>query len=116
MAKINTYKLKDGINKEDLDRLEFNEGSWQRQYKDIECMSKSIQLNKDVIMYITIKTNPFEFDDFEDTLVLDDRFCQPYIPFYGENYKKDANGKTYLGKIIQKYNKVMNNENIFEIA
>lgn len=117
MAKINTYKLKEGITKEDLDKLGWREGSWQRQYKDVECISKFIPLNKDIEMSIVIKTNPIEFDDYDDILVLDDMFCQPYTPFYDEdNYKEDVTNFPFLEKVINKYNQAMELQGIFEVV
>ena len=90
MTRINTYKLKNGVSKEDLSKLGFREGSWHNLYEGTDCMSKFINLYDSIELHITIKTNPIKFDDFEDTLVLDDDFCQPYTPFYGNNYKKDV--------------------------
>lgn len=116
MAKINTYKLKDGIVVEDLEKLGFKEGSWLSEYKDIECMSKSMLIHDDIRLYMIIRTNPIGFNDFEDTLVLDDDFAQPYTPFYGNNYKNNVEGFPFLEKVIDRYNNVMTLIGIFDIA
>lgn len=105
--KANSYKLKNNITKDDLLVLGFKEGSWQSQYKDIECLSKSIELVGSIYLYITIKTNPMEFDDFVDILVLDDDFCQPYTPFYGDNYKQNIDDYSYLQRVVSRYNQVI---------
>lgn len=79
-------------------------------------MSKFINLYDSIELHITIKTNPIKFDDFEDTLVLDDDFCQPYTPFYGDNYKKDVKDFPFLEKVIDRYNQVMNSQGVFEVV
>lgn len=114
VSKANSYKLKDNITRRDLIELGFKEGNWQSKYKDIECVSKSIMLFGDINLNICIKTNPMEFDDYEDVLMLDDAFCQPYTPFYGDNYKKEIAGFRFLEKVIDKYNEAMDSFHIFK--
>ncbi len=116
MTRINTYKLKNGVSKEDLSKLGFREGSWHSLYEGTDCMSKFINLYDSIELHITIKTNPIKFDDFEDTLVLDDDFCQPYTPFYGDNYKKDVKDFSFLEKVIDRYNQVMDSQGVFEVV
>ena len=116
MAKINTYRLKDGITAEDLDKLGFKSGSWQGKYKNIECMSTFVGLHGRMELNLTIRTNSIEFDDFEDALVLDDVFGQPYTAFYGKNYKGDVKDFPFLEKVINRYNNVMGSMGIFDIV
>ena len=44
------------------------------------------------------------WDDFNNILVLDEEFGQPYTPFYSENYKKDIKGFPVLEYCIRQYN------------
>lgn len=110
----NSYKLKDGITKQQLVDMGFREGAWQSEYKDIDCVSIIIKLIEDIELNLVVKTDPMEFDDFKDVLVLDSAFCQPYTPFYGDNYKQVIDSYGYLQKVVKRYNEVMNTIGIFE--
>lgn len=112
--RTNSYKLKNNVTKEYLLDLGFKEGSWQSEYKNIHCVSKNIQLIESIELHITIRTNPMSFNDFEDVLVLDEDFCQPYAPFYGKNYKKLNDDYGYLQKVISRYNQAMDLQGVFE--
>ena len=116
MAKANTYKLKEGITVEDLDKLGFYKNYWLNEDKNRECMGKSIMLIGGVELDMYIKINPIEFDDFDNILVLDSSFCQPYTPFYGDNYKRDITNFDFLEKVIDRYNQAMNLQGIFEVV
>ena len=113
--KANSYKLKDDVTMEQLIELGFKDGSWLVEDKSVECVSKSIGLGDSIELNLVIKTNPMEFDDYEDVLVLDDDFCQPYTPFYGDNYKRDIKDWNFLEKVIRRYNEEMDKSDIFEI-
>lgn len=114
MARINNYKLKDGITKVDLLELGWKKGSWLD--KNLECVSKFMVLNGSIEINMRVRTNPMDFDDFEDILVLDADFCQPYTPFYGDNYKKDVADFEFLENVISRYNQAMDMQGIFEIV
>lgn len=111
-AKAKSYRLKDEITTECLLDAGFKEGYWN--YKDGECVSKRVHLMGDMELELFIKTNPMNFGDFENVIIMDSAFGQPYIPFYGDNYKKTIEGGDYLTEVIKKYNEVMDNLNIFE--
>lgn len=111
-AKAKSYKLKDDITSEHLLNIGFKEGYWN--YKDGECVSKSIQLMDSMELELFVKTNPMNFDDFENVIVMDSDFCQPYVPFYGDNYKKVIDGGNYLTEVIKRYNEEMDKLGVFE--
>lgn len=54
------------------------------------------------------------WDDFENVLVLDEDFGQPYTPFYGDNYKKDVSNFPFLEWVISEYNALFDSIPIFE--
>jgi len=111
-ARAKSYKLKDSITVDDLLSVGFREGYWN--YKDGECVSKRIQLVDSIELELFVKTNPMNFDDFENVVVMDSDFCQPYTPFYGDSYKQMIEGGSYLTEVIKRYNEVMDTLNIFE--
>lgn len=90
--------------KEALKLMDFKEGSWQKQYDGRNVMSKCIPLIENIELHITFDIDSMKWDDYEDTLVLDDDFCQAYSPFY--NDKMDF-GFPFLAKVVRAYNNVM---------
>ncbi len=116
MAKANTYKLKEGITAEDLDKLGFYKDYWLNEDKDRDCMGKTMMLIGDMELNMYISIDTMEFDDFKNVLVLDSDYCQPYTPFYGENYKKDITDFDFLEKVIDRYNQAMDLQGIFEVV
>ena len=111
-AKAKSYRLKDDITSEHLLNIGFEEGYWN--YKDGECVSKRVQLMDSMKLELFIKTNPVSFNDFENVMVMDSAFGQPYTPFYGDNYKQMIDGGSYLTEVVERYNEVMDGLNIFE--
>lgn len=55
-----------------------------------------------------------DWNDFDNVLVMDEDFGQPYTPFYGENYGKDIDDFPALEDVILKYNVFMSGLGIFE--
>lgn len=59
----------------------------------------------DIELHIEISINQdktLSFDDFDNVLLLDDDFCQPYHPFY-----KEEVDTPFINEVIQKYNEAM---------
>lgn len=54
------------------------------------------------------------WDDFNNILVLDEEFGQPYTPFYSENYKKDIKGFPVLESCIRQYNDFLDSFDFLE--
>ena len=56
---------------------------------------------------ICFKEDISDWNDFDNVLVLDEDFLQPYTPFYGDNYKKEISNHPCLEYCIEKYNEFM---------
>ena len=56
---------------------------------------------------ICFKEDISDWNDFDNVLVLDEDFGQPYTPFYGKNYKKEISNHPCLEYCIEKYNEFM---------
>ena len=115
--KIKRFKLKNNITKDDLIALKFkNGGSWMK--KDAELfLSRCFECKKYNFEYsISIAFSPDinDWNDFDNVLVLDEDFGQPYTPFYGDNYGKDIDNFPVLEMVINKYNQFMSSLGIFE--
>jgi len=104
LVSMNRYKIKSKTTIGDVVRENFREGgSWINKdcklFKTI-CLLDSIELN---IGFNTVE----DWDDFEYVEVLDDDFCQPYTPFYGDNYGKEICNFKFLQKVVKRYNEEM---------
>lgn len=115
--KAKSYKLKYAPTEEELIKNGFREGgSWinkkakwvfESEYYDAKTefdMSISICFNEDLE----------DWNDFDNVEVIDEDFCQPYTPFYGDNYKKDVHGFECLEWCIDKYNNFMDSFDFLE--
>lgn len=115
--KIKRFKLKDNVTRDDLFSLGFAPGgSWIK--KDAEMfLSKYFYYQDTDFEYsicIAFGPNINDWNDFDNVLVLDEDFCQPYTPFYGDNYGKDIADFPVLEDVISKYNIFMSGLGIFE--
>ena len=94
------------------------------QLIDARAKLGGIWINKESVFYISkffeLPEYDFEFsidicfegdisdwNDFDNVLVLDEDFGQPYTPFYGKNYKKEISNHPCLEYCIEKYNEFM---------
>lgn len=111
--KINRYKLKDGVTKDDLLKLGFRPGgTYIKEDADIawfRTLVDSISLN------IAFPEDISKWNDFDYVIVLDDDFGQPYTPFYS-HYEDDEDSECFdfLRKVITAYNKVMDSLGFLE--
>lgn len=108
--KIKRYKLKEGVTKEELLQCGFREGgTWIK--KDAELfLARCFDYKKthfEFSINIAFGSDIGDWNDFDNVLILDEDFCQPYIPFYGENYGKEISNFATLEYVIQKYNEFM---------
>lgn len=115
--KIKRFKLRDNVTKQELIALGFREGgSWIK--KDAELfLSKCFNYKKTHFEYsigIAFSSDISVWNDFDNVIVLDEDFCQPYTPFYGDNYGKDITNFSTLENVIGKYNEFMSGLGIFE--
>ena len=65
---------------------------------------------------ICFKEDLSDWNDFDNVLVLDDDFGQPYTPFY-TNYKKEVSNHPCLEYCIEKYNEFMDSfDFLYEVS
>lgn len=113
--KIKRYKLKDGITREQLLKYGFKEGGiWIKKDAELflaHCFEYKA-INFEFSINIAFSTS--EWNDFDNVLILDEDFCQPYTPFYGKNYDKEIINFPALEYVIEKYNEFMSGLSFLE--
>lgn len=115
--KIKRFKVKNNITKQELISLGFKSGgSFVKEDAELY-LSKSFYNKKTDFEYsidIVFSSDINNWNDFDNVLIIDENFCQPYTPFYGNNYGKDINDFPVLEMVINKYNQFMSSLGIFE--
>lgn len=110
--KIKRFKLRDGVTRDELLSLGFRSGgSWivdkNKENVDIfNCWCFDYRpLDFEFSISIAFRKNLEDWNDFDNILVMDEAFLQPYTPFYGDYYGKDIpkNFKA-LYKAVEEYN------------
>ena len=108
--KAESYKLKYTPTEEQLIKAGAKcGGSWIDKSSKLH-ISKSFILPEydfEFSIDICFKPDISDWNDFDNVLVLDEDFLQPYTPFYGNNYKKEVSNFPCLEYCIEKYNKFM---------
>lgn len=106
--KINKYKLRENIAINDILNNEFKYSLDRKYLTKIKTLCNNISLIISVPLF-----DIYSFDFYKDIDVIDDDFCQPYMPFY-DNYNKDVLDRKFLMKLIKIYNEEMDQITIFE--
>lgn len=127
MLEIKRYKIKDGININDVVSFHGVEKcDWSFVHKDAKFgMAKYIysrKLDFEVSIYVTFSENLQEWDDFNYVLVLDDDFGQPYTAFYRRleqtilpaKQKLSSTENKYVDWVVEEYNKFMDSISFLE--
>lgn len=120
--KIKRFKLKEGRpTQEDLEKYGFREGGGYL-IKDAKWFISKIIRKKDksyqdyeLSFSMAFQEDLLKFNDFDNILVLDEEFCQPYTPFYG--YMENNGNKEpfpFLAWIISEYNEWMSGFDFLE--
>ena len=108
--KAKSYKLKYTPTEEQLIKAGAKcGGSWIDKSSKLH-ISKSFILPEydfEFSIDICFKPDISDWNDFDNVLVLDEDFIQPYTPFYGDNYKKEVSNFPCLEHCIGKYNEFM---------
>lgn len=116
MSKIKRFKLKDGVTRDDLIALHFrNGGTWIKDNCDL-FLSKYFYHKKTRFEYsigIAFSPDIYDWNDFDNVLVLDEDFGQPYTPFYNR-YGEEVTGFPVLETVINNYNAFISGLGIFE--
>lgn len=76
------YKLNPDVSTDDLIRNKFKPGSWRHGDSNEKWYSKSCGLCGEIDLTVHINMTTKDWDEYEDTDVIDDDFGQPYTPFY----------------------------------
>ena len=120
MNKIKRFVLKDGRpSNEDLEKYNFKSGgSWIND--DSDMYTSYIWREKDkkyqdyeISFNMCFKKVREDFNDFDNVLVLDEEFGQPYTPFYAYMDRK-IESFTFLNQIISAYNTWMSGFDFLE--
>lgn len=115
--KIKRFKVKDGVTKEDLIALGFaSGGTWvKKDAKLFRCrIFEYTPTHFEYSISIVFGDDINDWNDFDNVLILDEDFCQPYTPFYGDNFGKEIYDFPSLENVIYRYNKFMSELGIFE--
>lgn len=136
MEKIKRYKLKEGITKEQLLKMGCRESEnlsyickgaiigkthlikirYTYEYKDKYGNLKTIKYTSEFDVDIAFTDNLQQWNDFDNIIVLDSDFCQPYYPFY--NYLNGKIGAKEIPKVlpllVTEYNKYMSSLEFLE--
>lgn len=136
MEKIKRYKLKDGITKEQLLKMGIKEADYYTYIHKQAIMgkgycaiihftyphtgrngkTKQIKATSEFDIDIAFTENLQNWNDFDNVIVLDSDWCQPYYPFY--NYLNGKIGiKTspkILPLLVAEYNKYMDSLEFLE--
>ena len=136
MEKIKRYKLKDGITKEQLLQMGCKESDnltyickgavmgktksvkifTNHEYKDQYGILKTLRCDSEFDIDIAFTENLQNWNDFDNVIVLDSDWCQPYQPFY--NYLNGKIGVKTAPKIlplfVSAYNEYMDSLEFLE--
>lgn len=115
--KIKRFKLSDDVTREKLIELGAREGgTWVKDDAEL-FLSKDVYYKPfdfEFSIDIAFTSNIHNWNDFDNVLVIDDDFGQPYTPFYHDNYGKDITGFPALELVIKTYNEYLSSLGIFE--
>lgn len=100
------YQLNPDVSEEDLLRNHFKVGSWRHAKSADAWYSKSWPLHGEIDLTVSINMTTKRWDEFEDTDVIDDDFCQPYSPFYDCVYN-GVRKFDFASRVIEAYCKRM---------
>ena len=108
--KAKSYKLKYTPTEEQLIEAGARRGGCGIVEDPVFYITKCFELPKydfEFSISIFFEDDIGDWNDFDNVLVLDDDFAQPYTPFYWDNYKKEISGFPCLEYCIEKYNEFM---------
>lgn len=113
--KAKSYKLKYVPTAEQLINLGFQMGgTWIKNDAKWYKWTWFEYKNAELSINICFSDDTSEWNDFDNVLVLDEDFGQPYTAFYFDNYKKDITDFPALEYCIEKYNEFMDSFDFLE--
>lgn len=108
-AKIKRYTIKPDTTKETIISCGGKEGGTWINKESKFFISKCFEYKEigfEFSIQLAFKDDVLDWNDFDNVLVLDEDFCQPYTPFYDDNYGKEATFPP-LKYCIEQYNQFM---------
>ena len=115
---IKRYKLKDGVSYAKLKLAGARPGgSWINKNALYYC---SYPMIDSITLDISFGGDLQAWDDFNNVLVVDDDFGQPFSPFYAKNESPILEGSqddktSFLSQVIEKYNQIMDSLDYLEV-
>ena len=109
MAKIKRFRLKNGRpTNEDFERYRFRSGGLIIN-KDIKTFVfyEPQSLDYNISFSIGFEEDISKFNDYDNVMVIDENFIQPYGPFYAHYDKEVGDEFPFLKKVIEEYNSWM---------
>lgn len=118
--KIKRYKIRENVTKNDIARS--CHCSWNNGAADYIIGGADFTIRKfgefkktdfEFSIIIAFKPNIQDWNDFNNILILDDAWCQPYTPFY-DYFGKEVYDFPTLEYLISEYNKFMDSLSFLE--
>ena len=104
LNEIKRYNINDNLTENDLKKIGFRPSGWIPNIEEPK-MNYTRKLLDDIELHIEVSLNNgkvIDFDDYKNIYVMDDKFGQPYTPFYNSDVIFP-----YLYKVITRYNEEM---------
>ena len=103
LHKKKTFELSDDLSIDKLAAAGFRSGGWIKKVKAPKFfISRNLIGDIEIELEISYKNEVFKFDEYNNIYVIDDNFCQPYLPFYNAKY-----GFPFLNDVIVNNNLFM---------
>ena len=118
--KIKRYKIRENVTKNDIIRN--CHCSWSNGTADYVVEGADFTIRKfgefrktdfEFSIMIAFKPNIQDWNDFNNILIIDDEWCQPYTPFY-DYFDKEVYDFPTLEYLISEYNKFMDSLSFLE--
>lgn len=111
--KVKRYKLKDSVTIEEINTFGVKKGgSWISEtatgyiVKFIHRKDRDLNVYLDFAIYICFSNNLSDWNDFDNVLLIDEDFGQPFHSFY-VHYNEEVDNFPVLEKVIAFYNEFM---------
>lgn len=108
--KIKRYSIRDETTIEDIKAAGGRDGGTWVNKKSKMFLSKHCEYKPTHFEFsidIAFNDDLTDWNDWDYVLVLDEDFCQPYTPFYGDNFGAEISNFPTLEYCVEKYNEFM---------
>lgn len=107
--RIKRFKLRDGVTEEKLIKYGCKQGgTWVTENAILftRKWDKFKPTHFEFTIYVTFNKDVQDWNDYDNVLILDEDFCQPYEPFY-LHYNEEVENFPTLEYLVEKYNEYM---------